>query len=62
MQDEQQSPGMQAGASRDQLGRWSHQSVTVSERRAQMLACRFSLSPWIAQDIALLCFGHFGDD
>ena len=53
-----QNPGWRAGASRDQLGGWSHSFPTVLDRQAQMLATRFCLSPWIARDVAGLCFGE----
>ena len=53
-----QNPGVQAGASRNQLVGWLHPFPTASERQAQMLACRFRLSPSIARDIARLCFGE----
>lgn len=53
-----QNPGVQAGASRNQLVGWLPNSTTASERQAQMLACRFCLSPSIARDVARLCFGE----
>lgn len=53
-----QNPGWQAGASRNQLGGWLHSPSTVSDWRAQMLAARFCLSPWMALDMARLCFGE----
>lgn len=54
-----QNPGGQAGASRDQLcGQCSLKPLTASERQAQMLACRFCLSPSMARDLARLCFGE----
>ena len=42
------------GASRNQLGCRLHSPSTASDWRAQMLASRFCLSPWMAQ----LCFGE----
>jgi hypothetical protein len=57
-----QNPGWQAGASRNQLGGWLHLSLTASDRRAQMLASRFCLSPWVARDVARLCFGEGCND
>ena len=57
-----QNPGGQAGASRNQLGSWLHPSPTASDWRAQMLACRFCLSPWMARDMARLCFGEGCND
>ena len=50
--------GGQPGVSRNQLGGWLHSPSTASERRAQMLASRFCLSPWMARDMARLCFGE----
>ncbi len=52
-----QNPGVQARASRDLLGSWSQTPTTASDRQAQILAARFCLSPWMARDIAELCFG-----
>ena len=57
-----QNPGWQAGASRNQLGGWLHLSLIASDRRAQMLASRFCLSPWMARDMAHLCFGEGCND
>ncbi len=53
-----QNPGWRAGASRNQLVGWLHPFPTASERQAQMLACRFCLSPSMARDLARLCFGE----
>jgi len=53
-----QNPGVQARASRDLLGSWSHSPSTASDRQAQLLAARFCLSPWMARDLAELCFGR----
>ena len=57
-----QNPGLAPRASRNQLGRWLHSSLTASDRQAQMLASRFCLSPWIARDVARLCFGEGCND
>lgn len=57
-----QNPGGQAGASRNQLGGWLHSPSTVSDWRAQMFAARFCLSPWMARDMARLCFGEDCND
>lgn len=57
-----QNPGRQAGASRNQLGGWLLPSLTASDRQAQTLASRFCLSPWMARDMARLCFGEAADD
>lgn len=54
-----QSPGaVNAGVSRNQLGRWLPHSSTASESQAQIVAIRFRLSPWLACDVARLCFGE----
>ncbi len=50
--------GGQPGVSRNQLGGWLHSPSTASDWRAQMLAARFRLSPWLALDMARLCFGE----
>lgn len=42
----------------NQLGGWLHSPSTALDQQAQTLACRFCLSPWMAQDMALLCFGE----
>ena len=56
---EMQNPGLAPRASRDLLcGGWSQTSITASDWRAQMLAARFCLSPWMARDMARLCFGE----
>jgi hypothetical protein len=44
------------------LGGPSQPSLTASDWRAQMLASRFCLSPWMARDMALLCFGEAAND
>ena len=53
-----QNPGVQAGASRNQLVGWLHVSHTASERQAQMLSLRFYLSPSMARVIARHCYGE----
>lgn len=58
-----QNPGLAPRASRDLLCvGWSHHALTTSDLRAQMLASRFCLSPWMAQEIAWLCFGEGCND
>lgn len=57
-----QNPGVPAGASRDHFGWRSHPSLTASDLRAQILASRFSLSPWMAREVSRLCFGEAGND
>ena len=58
MAPDMQNPGWQAGASRNQLGGWLHPFPIASDCRAQLLATRFRLSPWLAMDMARLCFGE----
>ena len=55
--DMQNPAGCVGGASRNQLGGWLHSPSTASDRQAQLLASRFCLSPWMARDLAELCFG-----
>jgi len=62
MRPEMQNPGVQARASRDCFGGPSHPFLTASHWRAQMLVSRFCLSPWMAQDVAWLCFGEGHND
>ena len=56
-----QKPGWQAGVSLDHdllCDGWSFSFNIASERQAQMLASRFFLSPWLAREVASLCFGE----
>lgn len=57
-----QNPGWQAGASSNQLGGWLLHPSTASDWQAQMLVARFCLSPWMARDLAQLCFGEGCND
>ena len=58
-----QNPGLAPRASRDLLCLgWSHLSLTALDWREQMLASRFCLSPWMARDMARLCFGESCND
>ena len=50
--------GVQPGVSRNQLRGWLHPSSTASDWQAQTLSSRFCLSPWMARDMARLCFGE----
>ena len=60
---EMQNPGLAPRASRDLLrGGWSHHPFIATASQAQVLACRFCLSPWMAQDMARLCYGEGADD
>lgn len=55
--------GSSAPASRDLLCvGWSHPLITARGWQAQTLASRFCLSPWMAQDMARLCFGEGRSD
>jgi len=56
-----ENPGVGTGASSSLYGYCSHQFHTATSRQAQILASRFSLSPWLARDIARLCFGERSD-
>lgn len=58
MMPETRNAGGQPGVSCNQLGGWLHSPTTALDRQAQTLACRFCLSPWMARDIARLCFGE----
>jgi hypothetical protein len=63
MTAQMQNPGDGvAGASRNQLGGCLHSSLTGSGWQAQMLASRFCLAPWMARDMAHLCFGESRND
>jgi hypothetical protein len=63
MRPNMQNPGWRAGASRDLVcGSGSPSSSTATDWRAQMLACRFCLSPLMAHEVARLCFGEAGHD
>jgi hypothetical protein len=57
-----QNPGVQAGASRNQLGGWLHSPSTASDWQEQILAFRFGLNLWLAQNVAALCFGEVSYD
>ncbi len=59
---EMQNPGLAPRASRNQLGGWLLTSSTASDLQAQTLSRRFCLSPWMARDIARLCFGEGRND
>jgi hypothetical protein len=52
--------GEQPGVSRNQIYDWLHFQSTASDWQAQALSSRFCLSPWMARDIARLCFGKGG--
>ena len=54
--------GVQPGVSRNQLRGWLHSPYTASDWQAQTLSSRFCLSPWMARDMARLCFGEGCND
>lgn len=62
MPPDMQNPGEQAGASRNQLSGWLYSPNNASDWRAQMLASRFCLSPWMERDIVRHCFGEDCND
>lgn len=62
MQAQKQNAGLHPGVSRNQLGSCLQNSLTTSEWQAQLLACRFCLSPSMARDISRLCFGELRND
>jgi hypothetical protein len=51
------TPPVGGGASRDCCGGRSHSLLNLSDVRAQMLAVRFRLSPWMAHDLAEHFYG-----
>ena len=64
MEQKLKSPGLAPRAIRE--GRALHNLCvppsTPFDRRAQFIARRFRLKPWIAADVAWLCFGEGRDD
>lgn len=57
--NKKQNLGGQAEVSRDREHSGNYtQFTTVADRQAQVLASRFYLSPWLARDLARLCFGE----
>ena len=57
MSPEMQNPGVQAGASRNQLGGWLRPSLTLSAYRAQHLISTYDMRPELAALVASLAFG-----
>lgn len=57
-----QNPGVQAGASRNQLGGWLHQSNTAQTRQTQRLIARYCVSQSLARTLALLAYGEAAND
>ena len=58
MTSQMENAGRQPGVLCNQLGGWLHSPSTASDRQAQLIASRICLSPWMAQDMARLCFGE----
>lgn len=58
MTAQMQNPGLAPRVLSNQLGGWLHLSFTALDWREQILASRFRLSPWMARDVASLCFGE----
>ena len=53
------NPGLAPRALRDLLCvGWSRSPHTACDFLAQILASRFAFSPWLANDVAMLCFGE----
>lgn len=46
----------------EMLGGSSHSTLTPIALRSQLFAGRFRLNPWLAQDLAQLCFGEASND
>jgi hypothetical protein len=46
----------------EMLGGASHSTLTPITLRSQLFVARYRLSPWLAQDLARLCFGEAGDE
>lgn len=44
------------------LGGELHSTPTPIGLRSQLFAARYRLNPWLAQDLAQLCFGEAEDD
>ena len=42
----------------DLFGDASHSPLTPSALRSQLFTARYAVSPWLAQDLASLCFGE----
>lgn len=58
MTSQMENAGRQPGVLCNQLGGWLHSRSTASDWQAQTLSSRFCLSPWMARDMARLCFGE----
>lgn len=58
MTSQMENAGRQPGVLCNQLGGWLHSTSTASDWQAQTLSSRFCLSPWMARDMARLCFGE----
>jgi hypothetical protein len=58
MTSQMENAGRQPGVLCNQLGGWLHFPSTASDWQAQTLSSFFCLSPWMARDMARLCFGE----
>lgn len=58
MTSQMENAGRQPGVLCNQLGGWLRSPSTASDWQAQTLSSRFRLSPWMARDMARLCFGE----
>ena len=58
MASDMQNPGLAPRDSRNQLVGWLHPFPTPTQRQAQMLGCRFRLTPSMARVIARHCYGE----
>ena len=64
MDAKMKNPGLQPRAFREgqALHAFDACTYTLSDRRAQLIARRFRLKPWIASDLVRLCFGEGRND
>lgn len=51
-----------APVSREQLGGWSQNVTTLTDRQAQLFTSRFRVTHSVAHDMARLCFGEIAND
>ena len=62
MAEKTRNPGLHAGVSQIKTHHHFHLSGTKSSRQGQMLVSRFGVSPWLAYQLARLCFGEGRND